>query len=126
VHDVTSRFNRYMHSGNGYEIFVTPSDGGDVGKGEYNISIHDEVWDDMDGAKWCSYPSIANCGFAWSLALGQISNDTPAPNNLHDVTIKHLTGIVRDSFTSFPPGSIGPRNSLSSTSPLRRTQHFQS
>src|SRR5262249_25430469 len=42
-----------------------------------------------------------------SLPMGQISNDIAAPNNLHDVTIRHVTGLGRLA-NGNPAGAFGP------------------
>ncbi len=105
VSNVTFRYSRVSHSKNGFQIFTGTSDCGDISKGGGNISIHDVVLDDIDGATWVSAGGARSGN--QSLPMGQISNDFPAPLNLHDITIRHVTGLSRLS-SGNPAGGFGP------------------
>lgn len=82
--DLTIRFCRVSHAGNGLVMGTGLSDAGGASSGGARYSIHDVVFDDIDGK--------AYGGFG---ALFQITSDTPT---LGDVSIDHVTG--------FPPTEL--------------------
>ncbi len=107
VSNVTVRYSQISHSKNGFQIFTASSDCGDLSHGGGNISIHDISLDDIDGATWVSAPGARSGN--QSLPMGQISNGTgfSPPFNLHDITIRHVTGLSRLS-SGNPAGGFGP------------------
>ena len=82
--DVTIRFCRISHIASGMQIGTGLSDAGGAASGGERYSIHDVVFDDIDGKE--------NGGFG---ALFQITSKVPALSNL---SIDHVTG--------FPPTSL--------------------
>lgn len=84
VHDVTIRFNTINHAGNGFQIGNGPSDSGALSQGMWNVSIHDVVVDDVDGATY------NGGGYLW-----QESNGNPL-SVLHDIAINHVTALGKN------------------------------
>ncbi len=78
ITDVTIRFCRVSHAANGVTIGTGLSDAGGAASGGERYSIHDVVFDDIDGK--------AYGGFG---ALFQVTSTIPA---LRDVSINHVTG----------------------------------
>jgi hypothetical protein len=78
VTDITIRYNKVSHIGAGMQIANVPSGTGGASTAGERYSIHDVVFDDIDGEKYKGY----------GIFLMLISN-TPA---LRDVKIDHLTG----------------------------------
>jgi hypothetical protein len=82
--DLTIRFCRVSHAANGMVIGTGLSDAGGAASGGARYSIHDVVFDDIDGK---AYGGLG--------ALFQITSTSPA---LRDVSIDHVTG--------FPPFAL--------------------
>jgi hypothetical protein len=82
--DVTIRFCRVSHMASGLVMGTGLSDAGGAASGGGRYSIHDVVFDDIDGKTYG--------GFG---ALFQVASVSPA---LHDVSIEHVTG--------FPPTAL--------------------
>ena len=79
--DVTIRFCRVSHAANGMVMGTGLSDTGGAASGGGGYSIHDDVFDDIDGE---AYGGLG--------ALFQITSTSPA---LRDVSIDHVTGFPR-------------------------------
>jgi hypothetical protein len=79
VTDVTVRYNYISHMGAGMQLSNGPSDAGSLPRDGGRYSIHDIVFDDIDGTAYKGLSSFA-----------QISTGSRAPA-LHDVTINHVT-----------------------------------
>ena len=88
VRDATYRYNRGMHSSLGMEISTGVSDCGDYSSGLSNVSVHDNVFDDMDGFTWSL--TTGNC-CAWSVAF-KISNGQPQ-FPIQNLSIRHNTAL---------------------------------
>lgn len=103
VDNGTLRWNYYEHSTNGTAIFTVASDGGDFAKGGAFFTLHDEVYDDIDGFHW-STSTGACC--AWSVIYEFVNSATPAQGNIHDILVHHETGLARlsGSAAGFGPG----------------------
>jgi hypothetical protein len=84
VTDVTIRYNKIAHMGSAMQIGNGPSDAGGMSTDGGRYSIHDVVFEDIDG------PAYAGHG-----AFAQISAAGPP---LHDVKIDHIT--------AFPSGML--------------------
>jgi hypothetical protein len=84
VHDVTIRYNLINHAGDGFQIANIPSATGGLTRGMWNVSIHDVVMDDISGNTY--------------LGGGHLFQESSAnqPSVLHDVSISHVTGIIKD------------------------------
>jgi hypothetical protein len=78
--DLTIRFCRVSHAANGMVMGTGLSDAGGAASGGARYSIHDIVFDDIDGK--------AYGGFG---ALFQITSTSPA---LRDISIAHVTGFA--------------------------------
>jgi hypothetical protein len=85
VHDLTLRYNRISHTGNGFQIGNGASDSGALSLGMWNISIHDVVMDDI------SATTYNGAG-----VLFQQSNGNHI-SVLHDVAINHVTAFSKDA-----------------------------
>ena len=97
VTDVTLRYNRVSHMGGGMEIANVLSDTKGASTAGERISIHDMVFDDIDGAAYQGFGMFA-----------VISSVTP---KLRDVLLEHIT--------AFPPrvlfgvgGTVGEQKIL--------------
>ena len=93
VHDITLRYNRVSHTGNGFQISNGPSDSGALSLGMWNVSIHDVVMDDISST---TYNGVG--------VLFQESNGNHV-SPLHDVAINHVTALSKDS--TAPMMSVG-------------------
>jgi hypothetical protein len=83
VTDVTVRYNYISHMGAGMQLSNGRSDDGSLPRDGGRYSIHDVVFDDIDG--------ITYKGSSW---FAQISTGPLAPA-LHDVTINHVTAFPK-------------------------------
>lgn len=50
--DITWRYNIIRHAGAAFTIFNAPTDQGAISQGSQRISVHDNLFDDIDAAKW--------------------------------------------------------------------------
>lgn len=82
--DLTIRFCRVSHAANGMQMGTGLSDAGGAASGGARYSIHDIVFDDLNGQFYG--------GFG---ALLQVTSNMPA---LRDISIDHITG--------FPPNAL--------------------
>jgi hypothetical protein len=78
--DITLRLSRVSHTGNGIQMGTGLSDAGGAASGGGHYSIHDVIFDDVDGP--------AYDGFG---ALFQVTSTMPT---LQDVSIDHVTGFA--------------------------------
>jgi hypothetical protein len=92
VTDVTIRYNLISHMGAGMQLSNGLSDDGAVPLDGGRYSIHDVIFDDIDGAKF-NGPNV----------FAQVSTRTGAPV-LHDLTINHITAFAKT--TSFLIGDV--------------------
>src|SRR4029077_14112352 len=81
VSDITIRNNWISKTGEAMQVMITAAGGGYYAKDEHGISIHDNVFDQLQ------YPTCYQCG-RW---LVQLSSDPGAPSVLHDVSIMNNT-----------------------------------
>ena len=84
VSDVTFRYSRIAHVASGFQIATAPSGAGGNSSGTERISIHDVIIDDIGGAKYGGFGTLA-----------QITSSVPV---LKDVSIDHVT--------AFPPRAL--------------------
>ena len=83
VTDVTFRYNRIAHVASGFQI-ATATEGPAVSSGTERISVHDVIIDDIGGAKYGGFGTLA-----------QVTSSQPL---LKDVSIDHVT--------AFPPRAL--------------------
>jgi hypothetical protein len=87
VANITFRYNYLSHASRGMGIFEAPSDCNDRAAGTNNISIHDDVMDDINGVNWnLSSGACCSTSYPWELL-----NSDSAPSNAHDISIVHTT-----------------------------------
>jgi hypothetical protein len=103
VSNITMRYNHLIHGSRCLAIFAVKSDGGDYALGDNNISVHDNICDDID-TKW--NVSTGSC-CAWGSSF-QIQNQFPSPNNLHDIWMFHNTALSFQTFGTYSNGNTGP------------------
>ncbi len=92
VTDVTVRYNYISHMGAGMQLGNGPADDGSLPLDGGRYSIHDVVFDDIDGPKYDGPGTFV-----------QISTGPGAPV-LHDVAINHVTAFPKS--TSFLIGDV--------------------
>ena len=92
VTDVTIRYNYVAHMGSGMQISNGLADDGEVPLDGGRYSIHDVIFDDINGTK-----------FDGENVFAQVSTRPGSPV-LHDVTINHVTAFP--SATSFLIGDV--------------------
>ncbi len=92
VTDVTIRYNYIRHTGAGIQIGNGPTGGGALPTDGGRYSIHDVVFDDIDGTT-----------YAGTDLFVQVSTGDGAPA-LHDVNINHITAFPK--LTSFLIGDV--------------------
>jgi hypothetical protein len=92
VTDVTVRYNYISHMGAGMQLGNGPADDGSLPLDGGRYSIHDVVFDDIDGPKYGGPGTFV-----------QISTGPRAPV-LHDVSINHITAFPKS--TSFLIGDV--------------------
>jgi len=94
VSDVTVRYNEVRHSGAGLAISSALSDAGGAAQGVENISVHDDLFDDVSAAKYKGAGGVlglsANPQMFW-----------------RDVTLNHLTSASENQIL-LVTGSINP------------------
>ncbi len=88
VSNLTVRYNYFTHGSRGLAIFAFPSDGGDLSLGDSNISVNNNMLDDIS-TKWND--SNGACCF-WAETF-QVQNSFANPNNIHDITFDHNTAL---------------------------------
>jgi hypothetical protein len=106
VGDVTVRYNEIRHSGAGLTIASAPSDAGGFAQGVENISVHDDLFDDVSSTK-----------FAGGSGVLGLSAD---PHMFwRDVTINHITSasqnrifLVTGSINLSPMTNVALTNSI--------------
>jgi len=103
VSNLTVRYDYFTHGSRGLAIFAFPSDGGDVSLGDNNISVNNNVLDDIS-TKWNT--STGACCF-WATTF-QVQNSFNNPNNIHDVTFDHNTALSFQNTGSYVAGAGGP------------------
>jgi len=94
VADVTVRYNEIRHSGAGLTIASSLSDAGGTAQGVENISVHDDLLDDISAAEYAGAGGVfglsANPGMFWQ-----------------DVTINHVTSASQNQIL-LVTGSMNP------------------
>ena len=106
VNNVTVRYNEIRHSGAGLTIASAPSDAGGLAQGVENISVHDDLFDDVSSTKFAGGSGV----------LGLSAN----PDMLwRDVTINHITSasqnqifLVTGSINRSPMTNVALTNSI--------------
>jgi hypothetical protein len=89
VANITLRYNVITHASRGVGVFEVPSDCNDRATGTNNISIHDDVLDDINGVNWnLSSGACCSTSYPWELL-----SDDPTSSNLHDISIVHTTAL---------------------------------
>jgi hypothetical protein len=89
VANITLRYNYISHASRGVGVFEVPSDCNDLAAGTNNISIHDDVLDDINGVNWnLSSGACCSTSYPW-----EILNSEAAPDNAHDISIVHTTAL---------------------------------
>lgn len=96
VTDVTIRYSYIAHMASGMQLANAASDSGALPKDGGRYSIHDVVFDDINGTKYRGNDQFM-----------QVSTSTHAPV-LHDVRIAHTTAFPKRS--SFMVGDVLPAN----------------
>jgi len=87
VSDIVVRYNRLSHAGRGIAVNAGGSDCKDLGKGVHRISVHDNVFDDLNGVKWFpSSPYEGGFGVLLNSAADNIGDALPS-----DILIQHNT-----------------------------------
>jgi hypothetical protein len=81
--DITFRFNIVRHAAVALGIADAPSDQGNLAQSSQFISIHDDLFDDINRVEWDTGAS------SWMFYLGACARCQP----VHDVTMSHLTVI---------------------------------
>jgi len=103
VSDITVRNNWVSRTGQAMQIMIAPAGGGYQAKEQERISVHDNVFDQLQ------YPECYQCG-QW---LIQLSSDSAAPSVMHDVTIANntfsLAGWDRDGGFMTIGGPVGAK-----------------
>src|SRR5439155_9450 len=111
-----------IHGSRCLAIFAVNSDGGDFALGDNNISVHDNVCDDID-TKWST--TTGACCF-WASSF-QVQNQYAAPNNLHDISFVHNTALSFQSFATIQFTNLNAANGgnylLLNTSPGHLAGH---
>lgn len=77
--DITWRYNVVRHAGNAFSIANAPSDSGAVSQPAEHISIHDSLFEDIDGDRWHGDGRLFFVGTC------------PQCQLLQDVSIRHIT-----------------------------------
>jgi Putative Ig domain len=85
--DITFRFNIVRHGATALTIADAPSDAGGIARSSQFISIHDDLFDDIDRVKWNPGAS------SWMFYFGACPQCAP----VHDVTMDHLTVVSTNS-----------------------------
>ena len=96
VTDVTIRYNYIAHIGAGMQLGNGPTDDGSLPKDGGRYSIHDVIFDDINGSEYSGPDQFV-----------QVSTGDKAPA-LHDVTINHVTAFPKS--TSFLVGDTVSKN----------------
>jgi hypothetical protein len=104
VSDITIRYNIIQHAAVAMGIANVRSDNGGVAVGLWDLSIHDDLFDDISRVKWDIGSS------SWMFYLGACARCQP----IHDVALTHLTIVSNNnSFLYF--GSNNPIRTLAYT-----------
>jgi hypothetical protein len=94
VADVTVRYNEMRHSGAGLTVSSAVSDAGGMAKGVEDISIHDDLLDDVSATQYAGAGGVlglsANPGMFW-----------------HDISINHITSTSQNQILMVT-GSVNP------------------
>jgi hypothetical protein len=101
VTNITFRYNKFQHGSRGPEIFSVTSDCNDSAGSTGKISMHDNVFDDINGA----WNLTSGAGPAWGFAL-ELLNTQASPNNVDLININHNTMLSR--ITNFASLGYGP------------------
>jgi hypothetical protein len=89
VTDVVFRYNRVSHVNNGIGIAAVRSDCGDLAQGIHRVSVHDDVFDDLDGTV---YNPVAGAAASGQVSLGfKVANSNPTATESGGITLNHLT-----------------------------------
>jgi hypothetical protein len=103
VSNLTFRYNVVRHAATAFTIADTPSDTGALAQSSQFISIHDDLFYDINRSKWS--PAMASFMFYFGTC--------PACKPVHDVTITHLTIIsTNSSFLFFGNSPYNPVKNL--------------
>jgi hypothetical protein len=106
VSDIVVRYNRLSHAGRGLAINAGGSDCKDMGKGVHRITVHDNVFDDLNGVKW--FPAAPNEG-GYGVLLNS-SPDNVGSAQPSEILIQHNTFMtygVGHSMSGFMRECIG-------------------
>jgi hypothetical protein len=87
VSDIVVRYNRLSHAGRGVAIQAGGSDCKDMGKGVHRISLHDNVFDDLNGVKWFPHsPQEGGFGVLLGSAADNVGEAQPS-----EILVQHNT-----------------------------------
>jgi hypothetical protein len=109
VSDIVVRYNRLSHAGRGVAIQAVGSDCRDEGKGVHRISLHDNVFDDLNGVKW--FPSSPQEG-GFGLLLNSAGTVQPSEVLIQHNTVmtysvgRSLSGFMRECVGGAPQQKI--------------------
>jgi hypothetical protein len=85
--DITFRFNIVNHAATAFTIADVPSDTGALAQSSQYVSVHDDLFEDINRAEWNTGSS------SWMFYFGACASCQP----VHDVTMTHLTVISTNS-----------------------------
>jgi hypothetical protein len=100
VTDIVIRYNRLSHGARGLTINSGASDCKDVGKGVHRFTVHDNVFDDLNGVKW--FPSAPyEGGFGVLLNSSGDNAESAWPSEIlvqHNTFMTYGTGRAMSGF----------------------------
>jgi hypothetical protein len=109
--DITFRFNIVRHGAVALSIADVPSDAGGLAQSSQFISIHDDLFDDINRVEWDTGAS------SWMFYFGACPSCQP----VHDVTMTHLTVVsTNSSFLFFGNSASNPVTNLSYTENIQQ------
>lgn len=103
VQNVTVRDSLFSHASRCIAMFEVASDGGDLAQPTSNISVHDDVCEDIS-TFWVNAAGGC-CFWAWGI---QIQNAFASPRNMHDITINHVDVLAFQNAFTYHGGNGGP------------------
>jgi len=113
VSDIVVRYNRLSHAARGIAIDAGISDCRDLGRGVHRISVHDNVFDDLNGAKWF-HLAPQEGGFGVLLNSADDSEGKAVPSEIliqHNTIMTHgvgrsMSGLMRECVAGAPQPKI--------------------
>jgi putative Ig domain-containing protein len=109
--NITFRYNIVRHGAVALSIADAPSDAGGLAQSSQFISIHDDLFDDINRVEWDTGAS------SWMFYFGACPSCQP----VHDVTMTHLTVVsTNSSFLFFGNSASNPVTNLSYTENIQQ------